>query len=129
PPPIPGRYPWWQVSPVLRALATFMLCISAYAKPAASKWTLARSEHFEVYSQAGGASARSALMWFEQLRTFSTRQTGLNLDRCPPVRVVVFRSANEYRPYRLRFTSDAYNVGTEGHDYIVMPKLGADSYA
>jgi len=68
-------------------------------------------------------------MWLEQLRTFFRRQTGLNLDNRPPVRVIAFRSEGEYRPYRLRSTSDAYYVGTESRDYIVMPTLDASEFA
>lgn len=110
------------MSPVLRVLAALSMLGAAHARPAPT-WRLARTQHFEIYSQAGDATARSALMWFEQLRTFFQQQTGLNLDNRPPVLVVAFRSDNEYRPYRLRSTSDAYYVGTESRDYIVMRAL------
>jgi tetratricopeptide (TPR) repeat protein len=105
-----------------------MLCLSLHAHPVTA-WSLARSEHFEVYSHAGDASARSALLWFEQLHTFFQQQTGLNLDNRPPVRVIAFRSTKEYEPYRLRPSSDAYYVGTESRDYIVVPTLDAGEFA
>ncbi len=95
---------------------------------APSTWTLAKNSHFEVYSQAGDASARSTLMWFEQLRAFFERQAGLNLDNRPPVRVIAFRSYKDYQPYRLRLASDAYYVGTEAQDYIVLPTSGAGQF-
>jgi Tfp pilus assembly protein PilF len=114
---------------VLGPLAALgMLCVSLHARPV-SVWSLARSEHFEVYSQAGDANARSALLWFEQLHAFFQQQTGLNLDNRPPVRVIAFRSTKEYEPYRLRPSSDAYYVGTESRDYIVMPALDAGEFA
>ncbi len=116
--------------PGLRVLAAIgAFCLAAHARPAPSTWNLVRTRHFELYSQAGDAAARSALTWFEQLRTFFQQQTGLNLNNRPPVRVIAFRSASEYRPYRLRSTSDAYYVGTETRDYIVMPKLDASEFA
>jgi tetratricopeptide (TPR) repeat protein len=68
-------------------------------------------------------------MWFEQLRAFFQQQTGLNLDNRLPVRVVAFRSESEYRPYRLRSTSDAYYVGTENRDYIVMRGINASEFS
>jgi tetratricopeptide (TPR) repeat protein len=91
-------------------------------------WILAKTEHFELYSQGGAPTARSALLWFEQLRLFFEQQTGLNLDNRPPVRVIAFRSESEYRPYRLRSTSDAYYVGAENRDYIVMRTLDASDF-
>jgi tetratricopeptide (TPR) repeat protein len=110
----------------LAALSIF--CVSLHARPV-SAWSLARSAHFEVYSQAGDTSARSALLWLEQLHTFFQQQTRLNLDNRPPVRVIAFRSTKEYEPYRLRPSSDAYYVGAETRDYIVMPALGAGEFA
>jgi tetratricopeptide (TPR) repeat protein len=101
-----------------------VLCAPAWA---ASGWRLTRSEHFEVYSQAGDASARSTLRWFEQLRGFFLQQTGLTLDHLPAVRVIEFGSVKEYEPYRLR-SADAYYVGAEAQDYIVMTALGSDEF-
>ncbi len=118
------------------------LCVCARAQPARpagpgaqgprarppAVWSLARSARFEVYSQAGAAAARSALVWFEQLHGFLARQTGLNVDGLPPIRVIGFRSAKEYEPYRLRPTAGAYCVSTESRDYIVMPALDAAEF-
>src|SRR5271170_1332609 len=58
-------------------------------------------------------------MWFEQLRAFFQQQSGWKAG-APRVRVIVFASEQEYRPYRLRATSDAYFVGTNTRDFIVM---------
>lgn len=116
------------MSPALPVLVLFSMFCAAYARPAPT-WTVATNQHFEVYSQAGQATARSALLWFEQLREFFQQQTKLNLDNRPAVRVVAFRSESEYRPYRLRSTSDAYYVGTENRDYIVMRTLDAGEFA
>src|SRR2546423_232975 len=109
-------------------VALGMLCLSMHARPV-SAWSLARTEHFEVYSQAGAASARSALLWLEQTSTLFKQQTGVVPAKPPPVRVIVFRSTSEYEPYRLRPSSDAYYVGTESRDYIVMPTLDAGKFA
>lgn len=110
-------------------LAVLLAAISLGARgQAAGPWTLARSAHFEVYSQAGDQAARSASVWFEGLRAFLV-SAGLNPDGpgggAAPVRVIGFRSAKDYQPYRLRPGSDAYYVGTESRAYIVMPALGA----
>src|SRR5258708_21412213 len=104
-----------------------ILCIGANARPGTS-WKLARSDHFEVYSDAGPDTARSALTCFEQIRAFVEQQPILPLANRPPVRVVGFRSLKQYQPYRLRSTSDAYYVGTESRNYIVMGTLGAGEF-
>jgi len=108
----------------LAGLVLLCACVQAESPPA---WTVAKSDHFEIYSQAGGDAARSALIWFEELRAFF-QQTGVDLDERQPIRVIAFRSAKEYNAYRLRPTADAYYVGTESRDYIVMPALGADRF-
>ena len=90
----------------------------------AADWGVARSAHFEVFAQAGPESARPLLVWFEQLRGYFEQRAGLKLDGRPPVRVIAFGSVAEYEPYRLRPTADAYYVGTDSRDYIVMPAAG-----
>lgn len=80
------------------------------------QWRLTRSDHFEVYAQIPDRQALAILTWMEQLRAFFEPRAGLNA----PVRVIVFASEQEYQPYRLRPTSDAYFVGTSAQDYIVM---------
>ena len=103
------------------------ICSLASAAPE-SGWTLARSAHFEVYSQAGEAPARATLGWFEQLHAFFAGQMKLDLDHRPAVRVIGFRSADQYREYSARPSADAYYLGTESRDVIVMSRLGADQF-
>ena len=101
----------------LIALSTILACLPAQA---ASGGSLAGSAHFQVYAQAGDATARSVLISFERLHAFFLEQTGFKLDNRPPIRVIAFRTREEYEPYRLRPTADAYYVGAPDRDYIVM---------
>jgi len=98
------------------ALAGIFLVQAAWG----SGWTVAANAHFEVYTDAGGERARASLEWLEQLRGWLIRETGLRPDRLRPARVIGFATALEYSPFRLRETADAYYIGTEGRDYIVM---------
>jgi tetratricopeptide (TPR) repeat protein len=118
----PAR-PWYRrdkkVSCRAYRLAAFgAFCACAFAAP--SEVEVARSRHFEVYSQGAAGDARSILLEFERLRGFFQQQTGLVLDQRFPVRVIAFGSREEYRPYQLRATADAYYVGAPNRDYIVM---------
>ena len=101
-----------------RIFAVAVACSSAAA--AEQGWTEAASAHFEVYAQAGPQVARSTLQGFEQLRAFFATQMNLQPGARPPVRVIVFRSLQEYNAYRPRPTADAFYVGTESRDTIVM---------
>ena len=92
-------------------------------------WIRASSEHFEVYSDAGANSARSTLAYFERLRAFCLSQTSLKAETRPSVRVIAFRSVDEYNAYRIRSTAAAFYVGTESRDYIVMPALTSEHFA
>ncbi len=102
--------------------------LTALAIPAVGgtvpQWRLARSDHFEVFAQASGERAAAILQHFEQLRAFFVQQGGWKAAGPLPVRVIVFASADEYQPYRLRTNADAYYVGSGDRDYIVM--AGAD---
>jgi tetratricopeptide (TPR) repeat protein len=111
------------VSPRFILIASAIL-LAGNSLPA-STWTLAKSEHFEVFSQSSSDAARAALLRFELLRAFFQRQTGLSLDNVTPARIIAFASAKEYEPYRIHAVSDSRYVGTESRDYIVIGDLGA----
>lgn len=112
----------------MKRLLTFgVLCASLQAAPD-PPWTLTRSQHFEVYSQAAGHQARATLLWFEQLRAFFAQATGVDLDRPAPVRVIAFKSAIEYQPYRRGAAADAFYVGAATRDYIVMASGEPDEF-
>jgi hypothetical protein len=113
--------------------ALLLLAYLPVARGASNKqWTLVRSPHFEVYSQAGERDGRSALLWFEQLRAFFVRasaaQAGRDLETHGPVRVIGFQSVKEYAAFRLQPAADAYFVGGDAMDYIVMPRLGPEEF-
>jgi Flp pilus assembly protein TadD len=111
--------------PFRLSLALAAVCLSAAPEPS---WIVARNNHFAIYSQAGEEAARSALNWFEQLRVFFERQMKVNPDGRPPLRVIGFRSAQEYRTYSSRPAADAYYLGSDSRDYIVMPSLDAGQF-
>jgi hypothetical protein len=105
---------------IYRWLAALSIPALAAAAP---EWRLTRNQHFEIYAQTSDQRARALLGRFEQLRIFFQQQ-GWKTGTAPPVRVIAFASDEEYRPYRLRATADAYYVGSGDQDYIV---IGADN--
>lgn len=106
---------------VRRAFLCWLAIFAIPAWPASSAdWRLTRSDHFEVYAQISDRRALAILTWLEQLRAFFEPSASEETGAAAPVRVIVFASEQEYQPYRLRATADAYYVGTSGQDYIVM---------
>ena len=116
--------PWLLPNPAARYVALAALAVSCLPNASAAPWKLARSTHFEVYAQTDAGSARSILLWFEQLRAFFAAQSGRTSGDSSPVRVVVFASPKEYQPYQLRPLADAYYAGMGSRNYIVMAQSG-----
>jgi tetratricopeptide (TPR) repeat protein len=113
-----------------RCLAAFAAFSSAALAAPVPSWRLTRSDHFEIYAQSSDQRARAILDWFEKLRAFF-QQPGWTTASAPPssrVRVIVFASTEEYQPYRLRATADAYYVGSGDRNYIVMSGGEAKSF-
>lgn len=109
-------------------MVTLVLLASIAAARAPEPWTLARSGHFEIYSDAAAGTAPSLLSAFERMYAFFARQVGVTPAPHRPVRVVCFGSSQEYDSYRLRPGADAYYVGTGSRDYIVMPAFARGDF-
>ncbi|MGB9456744.1 MAG: tetratricopeptide repeat protein [Bryobacteraceae bacterium] len=106
-----------------RFLAIACLCACAHAAEP-SWWVVVQDSHFEVYSQSE-AEARDALGKLEWLRVLAERQVGWSPAAAHRVRVIGFRSEDEYEAYRPKPLSDGYYAGSQSRDYIVVPALDA----
>ncbi len=95
------------------------------AEASPSGWVLARSAHFEVYSQAGQSSARTALARFEELRSFFNRtrvvQGEAGPDKNRLLRIIEFGSKKQYDAVRIRANADAFYTSTADREYVVLP--------
>ena len=81
------------MAPALRLALLLCLSLPLAAAETAPTWSLIANPHFEIYSQSGPENARTALVWFERLRAWLIRETGLQPDRLRPARVIGFASA------------------------------------
>ncbi len=106
-----------------RFLAVGCICACASgAEPA--PWVVVQASHFEVYSQSE-AAARDALGKLEWLRGVAERELGWSSAAANRLRVIGFRSGDEYAAYRPRPVSDGFYAGSQSRDYIALPGLGA----
>jgi tetratricopeptide (TPR) repeat protein len=104
--------------------------VSLGCRASESGWTLVRSPHFQVYSQLGEQDSRSVALTLEQLRAFFLTSGALGvhapLENDRPVRVLQFATTSAYASFRPRASADAFFLGSEAVDYIVLAPAGAN---
>ena len=79
------------------------------AAAAAEQWLKLKSSHFELYTTAGEKKGREAILYFEQVQDFFSRARSSNakLISDASIRIVAFRSENEFKPYRINESATA----------------------
>jgi tetratricopeptide (TPR) repeat protein len=86
-------------------------------------WNRAATPHFDIYSNADPETLRSLALNLERLHAFFVLQVGIGPRAHRQVRVICFASAQEYSQYRARPGVDAFYIGAEDRDYIVLPAV------
>ena len=110
-----------------------LLAFAVMPAPAASgasgpSWIYAASPNFELITTESAGRARDALVRFEQIRAFFVQASKSLRLPSYPVRIVAFRSENEYRVYNPIQGSMAYYQPGVHHDTIVMKSLESEAY-
>src|SRR6266404_4421571 len=100
-----------------------LLTALAMACPAAAAtWSVARSDHFEVWSDASAETVRLLDAGLERLHTFFVRQIGVSPRGT--VRVICFATAQDFADYRSSPNSAGYSLSTPDRQYIVITGAG-----
>lgn len=87
----------------------------------ADRWIRLITPHFELYTDVGEGSARSAILYFEQVRAFFAEAAPVKGGVTEfPVRIVIFKNAKQYQPYAFNSVAFAYYASTQWRDIIVM---------
>lgn len=94
---------------------------------AADQWIRLETPHFEMYTMHGEKSAFETLKAFEQVEAFFRTTVDPALPK-KPVRIVAFRSEQEYAPYRIHSGASAYYLHGPRRDYIVLQDIGQDHF-
>lgn len=120
----------WRLLRWPAAVALTIVCapMALGAGPAAPRWSVARSPHFEVYATGSPSRAVKATEMFEEARTFLTAYLGAAVSTRPPVRVIVFSGDKEFAPYRANEAASAFYQPAADHDYIVMKDFDGDAF-
>lgn len=90
---------------------------------AASRWIKLTTPDFEIYTTNNEKSARAVLDRFEQARSFFLATISSHAHSDFPVRIIAFRSEEEYRDFRPGEGIFAYYLQAYDHDYIVMKDI------
>jgi tetratricopeptide (TPR) repeat protein len=112
-------------------LVTALICSFATFPATGSeapRWLKIESPNFELFTGAGERSGRDVARHFEQVRAFFLEAMGLGAKSGPPVRIVVFRSDKEFAPFAPNDFSDAYYLGAQDRDYIVMKSASSERF-
>ncbi len=88
------------------------------------EWVKITSQNFEVLTTAGERAGRGVILRFEQVRSFFAQAAGLDTANGQPVRIVLFRSDKEFRPYQPNEVAEAYYMPGSACDYIIMRNSG-----
>src|SRR5580658_1372548 len=98
------------------------LCLLAAALPAfaADQWTHLATPHFELYTTVGEKTGRQAILYFEQVRSFFTQAAPVTGVAEFPVRLIIFKSEKQYRPYAASDAAFAFFAASRNRNYIVM---------
>jgi tetratricopeptide (TPR) repeat protein len=109
-----------------RAFTVFL--VGAQTILAAGPWIKLGTPHFTLYTTAGEKKGREAILYFEQVRNFFMQASQLKNAHELPVRIVAFRSEDEYRPFRINDFATAFYSRDANRDYIVMDEITPDHY-
>lgn len=109
-----------------RLIHRLILAIASVISAAAAdpKWIQLENENFHIYSSANARETRSALNYFERIRSFFIQLTGEPPAKPLPIYIIAFGSEKEYQPYRLNEVAIAYYAGQSERDYIVLGRMG-----
>lgn len=81
-----------------------------------------------MYTTNTEQQARLTLQVLENVRGFFEQTTSLIQPNVKPVRIVAFRSREEYAPFRLQSTSFAHYLHSRRGEYIVLQDISPEHY-
>jgi tetratricopeptide (TPR) repeat protein len=113
-----------------RPAAIVFSAVIAFAGPAfaADHWLRLTTPDFELYSTRSEKQARDTLRHFEQVREFFLQASPVRSLGDSPLRIFLFETESQYKPFRPNEFTVAFYVATPARDYIVMGDRTANNY-
>ena len=110
----------------MRFFAFFVLAFLFPASAAQDQWLHLTTPHFEMYTTGSEKRAREVILYFEEVRSFFIQASPVRGVTEFPVRIVAFKNARQYDPYRINGFAAAFYTKGRYRDYIVLGDLDPD---
>lgn len=107
----------------MRFLAFVCILLPQTALAAQDQWLHLTTPHFEMYTTGGEKRAREVILYFEEVRSFFAQASPVRGVTEFPVRIVAFKNAKQYAPYRINAFASAFYTKGRYRDYIVLGDL------
>ncbi len=104
----------------MKLRAALLLAAAVVPALASDDWIRASTPHFEVYTTAGERRGRDTAIEFERLREFFERASPLKPPPDAPVRIILFRTEEQYAQYAINGIAVAFYASAPTRDYIVL---------
>ncbi len=117
----------------MRSTVFALLLVATLPLPAADeaekeRWTRLRTLEFELSTSAGEKTGKETLLQFEQVRGFFLNIWPERAAADVPLRILVFKTREQFAPYTALHREAAYFTSTSRGDYIVMADPSPESY-
>ena len=114
-----------------RVVTASLIVVAAFAAPHPApddvngsalkeRWERIGTPDLELYTAAGNAAAREALNHLQQVREFFLKASPLPLLDQFPVRIILFKTEEQFAPYKTSEGQRAFFINSPKRDYIVM---------
>ncbi len=110
-------------------IVTFLAITTAPSALVAQQWTRLTSPNFEIYTDAGEKEGRGLLTRFEQVRGFFLKAAPVRPPEEFPVRIIAFKSREEFSQYNPNPVAAAYFTSNAYRDYIVLPNTSQEMFS
>jgi Flp pilus assembly protein TadD len=104
----------------LKVRGAILLALAVAPALAADEWIRVATPHFEVFTTAGDRRGRDIALEFEKVREFFERASPLKTPPDAPVRIILFRTEEQYAQYAINGVAVAFYASAPTRDYIVL---------
>lgn len=104
----------------MKVRGALFLLVAVLPALASDEWIRVTTPHFEVDTTAGERRGRETALEFEKVREFFDRASPLKPPPDAPVRIILFRTEQQYAQYAINAVAVAFYASGPTRDYIVL---------
>ncbi len=111
-----------------RLLVSAAITASFFTVHAATEWTAASTQNFELLTTGGARKARAGIQHFEEVRDFFVKALRFDPKTQRKVRLIAFDSPQEWKRFRPGEVATAFYRSGMDRDVIAMESLSGEVY-